>query len=62
MDSHSTPNVAARRADIPMRASTDEGTDLVIVVLNELACTGNVRFSQTCGADYAGAYPVAAAA
>jgi hypothetical protein len=38
MDSLSTPQVAARHATEPAR--TDDCTDLVIVVLNELACAG----------------------
>jgi hypothetical protein len=62
MDSRNMSKVAARRADIAGHASADEGTDLVIVVLNELACTGNARGRQFCTVDYAGMYPAAAAA
>jgi hypothetical protein len=62
MDSRNMSKVAARRADIAGHASADEGTDLVIVVLNELACAGNARACQICKADYAGTYPAAAAA
>jgi hypothetical protein len=62
MDSYSTPKAAARRADICGHASADESHELVIVVLNELACAGNVRACQFCTVDYAGMYPVAAGA
>jgi hypothetical protein len=58
MDSLSTPQVAARRATEPAR--TDGCTDLVIVVLNELACAGTLKMTFS-GADYTGAMPVAIA-
>jgi hypothetical protein len=61
MDPLSTPHVAARRGTEPAR--TDDGTDLVIVVLDELACTGRVRgCTGICGADYASPIPAAIAA
>ena len=62
MDSRNMSKVAARRVGIAGHASAGEGTDLVIVVLNELACAGNARACQICKADYAGTYPAAAAA
>lgn len=63
MDSCSMPKVAARRAGIPKHASATGDTDLVIVVLNELACMGNAGAYQClCSVDYAGMYPVTAEA
>lgn len=41
---------------------TDGSTDLVIVVLNEITCSGWARSCQFSGADYAGTTPVAIAA
>jgi hypothetical protein len=43
----------------PGPPTADAGSDLVIVVLNELACMGNVRSCVLSGADYAGAIPAA---
>jgi hypothetical protein len=60
MDPLSTPQIAARHGMEPSR--TDDGTDLVIVVLDELACTGSVRGCSICSADYAGAMPTAVTA
>jgi hypothetical protein len=43
-----------------MPNATDDGTDLVIVVLNELACAGTPKGCLS-KADYADAMPVAIA-
>lgn len=59
MDPLNTPHIGARHGMEPAR--TDDGTDLVIVVLDELACTGSVKVSFS-GVDYAGAMPPAVAA
>jgi hypothetical protein len=55
MESHSIHNVPATQA----HATPDAGGDLVIVVLNELACVGHARSCQLSGADYAGTIPAA---
>ncbi|HEV3380612.1 MAG TPA: hypothetical protein VG142_06500 [Trebonia sp.] len=59
MDSVSTPQVAEWRTT--ERATTSEGADLVIVDLNERACSGWAR-SCSCIIDYAGMTPATAAA
>jgi hypothetical protein len=56
MDYPSVPQAAAQYAIEPART---DGANLVIVVLNELACAGRPCVCGT-SADYFGAMPVAA--